>query len=226
MATLEDRYGSIRYKVHLAEGSLSNVFPALFKHKEFEVLKRRENCDAIVRYICYLYDKNTTLVHEYQSDLKSRKEEAAGDAKLKRVNGKWTEDVQKILDIKDDEVTAAIMQYLKLQRHNVWTEICIIEQELFEYQSLRFTPVSSKKGKKALDEKLILESAAKKEALMKACSIRITKLGELYGQFFGDNVDVQAEFEESITPETAQRILPLDDKPYQEIKGSMHVLQD
>ena len=215
-----DRYSSIKYKVHLAEGPLDKAFPELFRHKEFAKLKTRRDCDQLVRFIMFLYDKNTQLVHEYQSDLKERKFAAAKDAGYNRkTGGGWGAEIQSVMDIQDHDATAAIMAFLKMQRHNVWTEIVVCEQELFDYQAMRFTPVG-KRGKKstAEDEKKIIESTVKKEALRKACNERIVALESLYEQFFGDNKDLIAvEFEEAVRPETAERII-LADKPYEEIK--------
>jgi hypothetical protein len=130
------------------------------------------------------------------------------------------------MDIQDPVATSAIMQLLKMQRHNVWTEIIITEQELFEYQSLRFTPVGKKKAKRGspIDEKMIIESTVKKEALLKACNQRISILENLYAQFFGDNVDLQAaEYDEQVRPEIAERLFS-DVKPYEEDKSMTHVL--
>lgn len=215
-----DRYSSIKYKVHLAEGPLDKAFPELFKHKEFQKLKTRRDCDSLIRYIFFLYDKNTQLIHEYQTDLKARKEEAAKDAGYRRqTGGTWGKEIQDVMDIQNHDATAAIMMFLKMQKHNVWTEIVVTEQELFDYQVMRFTPVG-KRGKKstAEDEKKIIESTVKKEALRKACNERIVALEGLYEQFFGDNKDlIAAEFEEAIRPETAERII-LAEKPYEEIK--------
>ncbi len=215
-----DRYSSIKYKVHLATGPLDKAFPELFKHKEFAKLKTRRDCDQLVRFIMFLYDKNTQLIHEYQTDLKERKFAAAKDAGYyQKAGGGWGAEIQAVMDIQDHDATAAIMQFLKMQKHNVWTEIVVTEQELFDYQVMRFTPVG-KRGKKstAEDEKKIIESTVKKEALRKACNERIVALESLYEQFFGDNKDlIAAEFEEQIKPETAERII-LESKPYEEIK--------
>ena len=215
-----DRYSAIKYKVHLAEGPLEKAFPELYKHKEFSKLKNRRDGDPLVKYILYLYDKNTQLIHEYQTDLKARKEEAAKDAGYRRqTGGTWPKEIQDVMDIQDKDATAAIMKFMKIQKHNVWTEIVVTEQELFDYQTMRFTPVGKiKKNATADDEKKIIESTVKKEALRKACNDRIVALESLYEQFFGDNKDLIAvEFEEAVRPETAERII-LADKPYEEIK--------
>lgn len=212
------RYSSIRLK------------PAdLFKHKAFQKLKSRPDCDKLVNYILWLYHKDSELIQEYQNDLKARKEEAARDAGYTRqTGGTWPDEIRNVMDIRDHEAFDAIMQLLKIQKHNVWLDIVVTEQELFEYQELRFTPVTKKKRRKkkngdsditAEEDKAIIESTVKKGALMKACDERIKKLEGLYEQFFADHKDVQeAEFTESVTPEKAERILALTPPPYEEIR--------
>jgi hypothetical protein len=204
-----DRYSGIRYKVHLAESIDRTTFPELFRHKEFLKIRSRPDGVRLIKYICFLYDKNTQLVHEFQTDLKERKAQAARDAGYRMQNNSWSKEIQDVMDIQDKEATAAIMTFLKMQRHNVWTEIIVCEQELFDYQSIRFAPVGKKRGKSkdAFDEKTIIESTVKKDALLAACDKRLAILENLYEQFFGDNKDLQSEFQEMITPEKAERIL-------------------
>ena len=203
-----DRYSSIRYKVHLTKEPLEKAFPELFRHEEFNKLRKRIDFERLMRYIMFCYDKNTQLVQEFQHDLADRKSEAAKDAGFERKDGKWGSKIQDVMDIKDEEVTAAIMQFLKMQKSHVWTEIMICEQELFDYRVLRFTPVGKGKGEGALDDKDVIDSTVKKDKLMESCNLRMRELERLYEQFFGDNKDLQAaEFEEQIKPETAERIL-------------------
>lgn len=210
-----DRYSSIRYKVHQTKEPLDKAFPELFRHDEFKKLKKRADCDRLVRFIMFLYDKNTQLVQEFQHDLAERKSEAAKDAGFERKDGKWGVKIQDVMDIKDEDVTAAIMRFLKIQKSHVWTEIIICEQELFDYRVLRFNPVGKGKGEGALDDKDVIDSTVKKDKLMESCNLRMRELERLYEQFFGDNKDLQAaEFEEQIKPETAERILT--EKPYEE----------
>lgn len=213
-----DRYSSIRYKVHQTKEPLDKAFPELFRHDEFKKLKKRADCDRLVRFIMFLYDKNTQLVQEFQHDLAERKSEAAKDAGFERKDGKWGVKIQDVMDIKDEDVTAAIMRFLKIQKSHVWTEIIICEQELFDYRVLRFNPVGKGKGEGALDDKDVIDSTVKKDKLMESCNLRMRELERLYEQFFGDNKDLQAaEFEESVRPETVERLLT--EKPYEEIKN-------
>ncbi len=220
------RFDSLKYPVHKADPNipLDQQFPRLFSLPEMRRLKERGTWATIVKYIVFLYDKGTDLIAEYPSDLKARKEEAAALAGYVRDSkGQWNKEAQAIMDIKVPEVHAAILAYLKEQKYVVWTEIVVTEEELYEFQKLRFMSIDTgetrskrKKGeekeefvKKEVTDKEIYEAAAKKDALMKACNERIKQLEVLYGQFYGDSKKdlMDVEFEEMIKPETAERIL-------------------
>ncbi len=222
MESRYDRYSLVKWKVHKADVIDKNTFPEIFSHKEFTKLKSRADFDKLIKYIVFVYDKNTQLVQEFQHDLAERKSEAAKDAGFERKDGKWGVKIQDVMDIKDEDVTAAIMRFLKIQKSHVWTEIIICEQELFDYRVLRFNPVGKGKGEGALDDKDVIDSTVKKDKLMESCNLRMRELERLYEQFFGDNKDLQeAEFSEAIRPETAERILT--EKPYEEIKDVLSV---
>jgi len=221
-----DRYSALKYKVHLNPYPVDKTFPELFNDP---VLKKIKLSDKVVRYIIFLYSKDTGLVHEHPSDLQARKDQAARDAGFQLYAGKWPAEIQEVMDIRNQDAYTFIMAFLRKQKHNIWTELCVTEQELFEFQSLRFATIgsdkSSKKKKTAEEDKDILVAAEKKEKLLKACNDRIKHLEVLYEQFYGDNKDLQvAEFEESITPEKAERILELMPAPYEEIKSTESVL--
>jgi len=213
-----DRYSAIKYKVHLTPFPVQKSFPNLFKGVKLP--------DKVLRYIVFLYSKDSGLTQEFQSNLQERKEAAAIDAGFVKVDGKWPEDILSVMEMKSHEGHRTIMDFLKSQKHHIWTEISVTEQELFEFQSLRFASIGDKKKKKnTTEDKDVLAAAEKKEKLMKACNERIKQLEILYEQFYGDHKELATvEFEEMITPEKAERILELMPAPYEEIKD--HVLPD
>jgi len=191
----------------------------LFKYKPFQKLKSRPDCDKLVNYIIFLYSKDSELIQEFENDLQARKDEAAKDAGYPKTGGHWPKELQEVMDIRDADAHEAIMQFLKIQKNDVWADIVITEAEYYDYQSMRFAPVLKKKSKKnssAEDEKALIDSTLKKSTLMKACDERRVRLIALRAEFFGDNKDVQeAEFTESVTPEKAERILATMPPPYE-----------
>jgi hypothetical protein len=194
---IESRFGSLRYPVHAVTGSLQEAFPDLFRYDEFKKLLMDKHGDKLVRYIVLLYDYNSDLIFEYQTNLKERKDAAAIEVGFTRSpDNTWPKYLQKIMDMGDKLVVECILRYLKMQKNDVWVDIVTTEQELDEFQRMRMTPIKD------------LEDTKQKDILMKACDVRVKHLKNRYTEFFGLNKDLQAaEFEEMITPENALRIL-------------------
>lgn len=230
---MTERFASLKYNPKKAIGPLDEAFPQLFRYPEFRKLKEWGNWQKITAYILFMYTKDTDLAQEFPSNLQERKEAAAAEAGYNiNPDGKWPAEISKIMDIKNQIVYDAIMMFLKIQNHNTWTEICVTEEELFDFQKLRFRRIdvggekkekrkkvtqnvntpeqpveveTAKKGKE-LD---IYSAAGKKDILMDSCNKRIAQLEVLKNQFYGDSrKELQApEFDEVITPENAERIM-------------------
>jgi hypothetical protein len=208
-----ERFSSLRYPFHKKVGqSLDVAFPGLFKNAEFKRLKQRASWEKIVKYILVLYDHNTDLLHEYPV-LRERKEVAAAEAGYaKNSKGNWPDEIENIMGIRDLPSYEAIMCFLKIQNHPVWTHIVATEQELEEFQGYRVMSIEMGKKKNGEDDTAtidIYEAAKKKNMLMDACTARNTLLKSLYEQFYGDHKDElkSVEFDEMISPENAERIL-------------------
>lgn len=194
---IESRFGSLRYPVHTVTGPLEQAFPDLFRHDEFKKLLLDKNGQRLVKYLVFLYDYNSDLIFEHQTNLVARKDAAALEAGFARgSDDKWPKYLQKVMDMGDKLFVACILRYLKLQKNDVWMDIVTTEQELDEFQRMRMTPIKE------------LDDTKQKDVLMKACDVRVKHLKNRYTEFFGLNKDLQAaEFEEMITPENALRIL-------------------
>jgi hypothetical protein len=236
---MTERFSGLKYNPKKATQSFEKEFPNLYRHNEFRRLKELPEGDKVAAYILFLYSKETDLVHEHPSNLKERKEAAAIEAGFERDSkGEWPEIVQNLMDIQNKKAYDATMLWLKLQKHVIWTEIVVTEQELFEFQKLRFMAIDTGRRRKKKDEpkdededsddlfgfgvgkKEVYAAANEKDALMDACNNRIKTLENLYQQFYGDSrKDLQnAEFSEMISPENAERILEEMGAPYEEIR--------
>lgn len=213
------RFDSLQFHVHRLkpDESVEKAFPVLFKKPEFKALMKRADYNRLTAYIVYLYDKNTDLTEEFKSNLQARKDAAAQHAGYERTkDGKWPAHIKKVMDITDKEATAAIMAFLKHQKYHIWTEIVVTEQELDEFQRIRFTGLGKKKGDRESD---IIDAANRKDKLKLSCETRIKSLESLYNQFYEDHQEVRkAEFEEMMTPENAERLFEKEPPPFVEIK--------
>jgi len=207
-----ERFASLKFKVTQAKESLDRAFPDLFRLPEFKALRDKADWQKLVKYICFLYDPGSELIQEFQN-LQERKEAAAIEAGYTRAkDGSWPPELVEAMEIKDKEIHAAIMAFLKIFRNHEWTDIVVTEQELEEFQNLRLWAID-KEGKD------IYGDAKKKDDLMRSVSDRRANLKVLKAQFYGDNKDVEeAEFSEQITPENAERILATMPAPWKEVK--------
>ncbi len=207
-----ERFASLKFKVTQAKESLDIAFPDLFRLPEFKALRDKADWQKLVKYICFLYDPGSELIQEFQN-LQERKEAAAIEAGyLRDKSGNWPDELVEAMAINNAEIHAAIMAFLKIFRNHEWTDIAVTEQELEEFQNLRLWAIN-KEGKD------IYGDAKKKDDLMRSVSDRRASLKVLKQQFYGDNKDVEAaEFEEMITPETAERIIASMPAPWKEIK--------
>lgn len=220
---MAERFSRLKFPVHKiseAEG-FDKQLPELFRLPEFKKLKLLPNWWKIVRYIVYLYDKNTDLAQEFPNDLKARKEAAALESGYTREGGsnKWPEVLEEIMGMKHKDVYTAIVAYMRLQDSPLLSDIHATEQEFYDFQERRLRPIED-------DDDL-----KQRDLLMEMCKKRRVAIDSMKSEFYGDHRDVQnAEFSEMITPEKAERILDSMDPPYKEIRpemeGQTHVLAD
>ncbi len=201
---MTERFSGLKYNPKKATRPLDQEFPELFRHPEFKKIKEvMPSWERVVSYILFLYSKETDLLHEHPSDLKSRKEAAALEAGYERqAGGAWPPEIDEIMAIRNQDVIPAIMQWLKIQKHAIWTELVITSEELFDFQKLRIKPLDQTDS-----DKDVYEAAKKKDVLMQACNDRIKVIESLMGQFYGDSRNDLSEYAEIITPENAERLL-------------------
>ncbi len=211
---MKEGLSSMRYRVDRTyDKPLSEVFPDLFRLPEFKKIEFTSSWERKVKYILLMYSKDTPLAREYESNLRARKEAALSLSGFERTDGeRWESDARELMDISDKEIFNCIMAFLKIQKHMVWTEIIVTEQELYEFQKLRFMSIDITDD--ATSEKDIYEAAKKKDTLKNACESRIKYLGGLYAEFYGDSKTelMSSVYLEMITPEKAERILEEDKK--------------
>lgn len=239
---MSDQFKSMKYNPFRDPNkTMDELYPDLFRYDEFRNLKRQTAWNKVAKYILLLYSKDTELLQEHPDNLKNRKEAAATMAGFVcELDGVWPPDAAALMEIRNKTAAEATLRFLKHQKHIIWTEITIIEEELSNFQMLRFNPIElgKKKSKKKKNpdgspggdtgededsssknrQKEIYEAANRKDDLMDACSKRIKALEGLYVQFYGDSKKdlTEAEFEEAVTPENCLRIIGEMESPFKE----------
>jgi len=204
----KERFGRLRFRVDqlkLGDNKIDLMFPALCDNNEFRAYTGY-NRDALIKYIVFLYDPNSDLVDEFEN-LQNRKDAAAIEAGYERgKSGDWPSAIMEIMELKNDQARAMILRFLKTIHNHVWTEICLLEQELDVYNAMRMEPlpVDTKKDS--------AELLAKRDNLMAMCEKRVRALELHKLKFYADHDDLRekAEDEFPITPENAVEMLKMN----------------
>jgi hypothetical protein len=147
--------------------------------------------NEVIRYVLYMYDKNSPL-REMFPDLKKRKSEAAllaglsGGARMK-----------KVFDMKDEGVLDMIDEFVRHQNNRIWALIVSNEETFYEYQSSLIRNVTADKDMDTLKALQI------KSKLMDDCDTINARLEAYYRKLYGDNEELLAivSKRQRITPE-------------------------
>lgn len=102
--------------------------------------------DKYIRYVCYMYDKNSPIKDYYQ-DLYVRKEECARLAGFSTKSKGILEDV---FDMKNEGVLTMINDFLIFQNERVWSMYVSNEQTFYEYQRKLLRNVEGDRDKDVL----------------------------------------------------------------------------
>ncbi len=185
---------------------LVHKFKELQDYKEFSMYPHADR-NNVIRYVIYLYDRNSDLVKEY-SVLQRRKEAAAELAGFKRndKDGKFKEEVYSMMSLTRDEkgdspINDMIFCFLKMQDEMLWSLIVINENMFEEYMKLLMDPVFGK------DSKNMLEAANLKTKLKGEVKEIRSDLAAFYSELYGENVELKEVKRKPISPETILKTL-------------------
>ena len=203
----KERFGKLRFRVdQLKPGDkVELIFPALCDNAEFRSYTGRRKIE-LIKYIVFLYDPNSDLVDEFEN-LQNRKDAAAIEAGYTRNdNGEWPEFMSQVMSLKHNQARAMILRFLKIIHNHVWTEICLLEQELDVYNAMRLEPLPTDSKKDNA------ELLAKRDNLMTMCEKRVRALEIHKLKFYADHDDLKeiAEDDQMITPENSMELLTVN----------------
>lgn len=229
-------YEELKYRVDLIEDdNLPDEVAHILKipnFRKFYTSKRRHPAykHRVIKYIGMMYDPKSPFPVEYL-DLEKRKMAVAYECNFTEWGergSKFREEYQEFIDVSSELAITLILSFLKDMHYDVWTEIQTTEQELWEYQKLRWEQISTKETKtgkskksgeegetytydKDIADKDIFEAAKKKEALLDASKKRREYLKELYEEMYADNVDVKAAVRQiPVSPENILDVLGIE----------------
>lgn len=122
---------TIKVRTIPKERSLLRAFPELGKHSEFRVQLKNINKDKVIRYIVYMYDRNTPFRRKFPDILK-RKVEAAREAGFKvNQEGFFDEEVETFLRCKNDKVNDMTVAYARIHRNFKYSFFITMEESFY-----------------------------------------------------------------------------------------------
>jgi len=158
---IDQDFSKLMFKVRTIplERSLLRAFPELGKHPEFKVKFDNINKDKLIRYVIYMYDRNTPLRRKFP-DILRRKVEAAKEAGFK-INevGLFEDDVEEFLRGKNDKANRMIVAYARIHKNFKYSFFITIEESFYGLMrsviggELKNIP-DLKKAQKELDESM------------------------------------------------------------------------
>ncbi|MEJ7644299.1 MAG: hypothetical protein WKF87_06870 [Chryseolinea sp.] len=152
----------------------------------------KDDLVKVIKYIVYVYDPESDLINEYPDDVRLLKEAACKEAGFHRnKDGQWPLYVQDILDFKEKQVVGWILEYLKVKRNNVWSEIKFTEEELDTLYRQRTAALLKGEIKPELF-KLVKERLEEKDHLLK--------------RFYAEHGDLRKATEDDLYPVSPENV--------------------
>lgn len=204
-----ERFSRLRFPVHKIEAqsvaALYKAIPGLklyFQDADKTYLPIWGNeLVSVIKYIVFLYDENTDLTDEYPDDTRLRKDAAAKEAGFKRdEQGNWPLRIQDIMDFKDEVARGFILNYMKLNRSQTFSEIKMIEEEELAIQRIRAKNITD-------------GVFSKKDDLLGAAKDRREAKELLIKKFYAEHSDLKAATEDELLPVTPENVFKVMNFP-------------
>lgn len=146
----------------------------------------------VIKYIVLVYDPESDILTEYPDDLRLMKEAGAKEAGFKRnPDGEWPLYIQDILDFKEKSVVDWIVDYLKVKKNPIWTQIKFIEEELETLYRQR--------------QAALLRGEVKAD-LMKLIKERTDERDSLYKRFYAEHSDLKKATQDELYPVSPENV--------------------
>jgi hypothetical protein len=203
----DKRFDKLLISVHKMDESQDIIegSSVLMEYEAYRKFKSKFS-NQVIKYIVYLYDKNSPLIRDYR-DLAERKDAALILAGFTRQHtGQWSKTVRDMKELKNDVVLELILIYMDVQHHMKMDMIHVFEQMFLEYREHLLRPVTITNNQGAKEQKDMLAAVDQKKKLREECMAIKKDLDILYEEVYGDNEDllsneIQMELRRS-TPET------------------------
>lgn len=206
---MRERAGFMRFNPLVSPDNrtgLSDHYPELYDVEDIRLFLGIEKDDSVqakmdkiyknraLRYMIWLYSKDSILNTKPQEALKDRKYKALDLAGF-QVNNASKDYPSKIIkglvELRDVKFMRAVLAFLReVQKKELWSEIIVTEEQHFEALRLRMAPVE--KGNEGMKQ------AEYKKRLAVNCKELMIDIRQYWDEFWEDNLDLKELGKEEI----------------------------
>ena len=157
------------------------------------VVDIRPDIEKLLKYIIYMYDKNTPMRELYQ-ELQERKIECA---LLSGYNEKKDKTIlEELYNLTDKRACELISSFLKYQNHKSWALLVSNEEVLWQYQQELLNPITDFR-----QDKEKLQALEIKSKLMNECDSIIKRIEGYEEKIYGDDKKLKDAMKNVTSPE-------------------------
>lgn len=185
-------FGLMRFNVHQVPmgTKLLDHFKALRQFESF-VKYSHSDVDKVIRYIMYMYDKNSPMIKHF-TNLEDRMRNSA------IMSGFDKEDstLVGLYNLEWNGLDDMVIDFLKFQNSLKWSQIVTNEHTFFQYQKALLREVINFK-----DDKNRMDAISAKSKIMEDCEAITARLERLYTEVFSDGDMIDRVKRRRLTPE-------------------------
>jgi len=153
----------------------------------------RNDIEKLIKYIMYMYDKNSPMREMYQ-ELEERKTECALLSGYKESKDKKI--LKELFNLTDKRACKLISSFLKFQNHKTWAMLLSNEEVLWQYQQELLRPITDFR-----QDKEKLQALDIKSKLMNECDSMIKRIEGYENKIYGDDNKLKEEMKNATSPE-------------------------
>lgn len=190
-------FSKLRFNVYLVKHGkdLLQEYPKLAAIKSFKDYADADR-NRLIRYIVYMYDKDSPLVKRFQK-IEDRQRESALLAGYD-IN-KYHDRMQELYSNSNPDVTEMIVDFIVEINSRKWAMINSNEATFYEFQRALMTPIDRAS---ANNEKAGMDAIMVKSKMMEESDIIDLRLDKYYEDLFGSREFVEYGKRKRITPES------------------------
>tara|TARA_R100001463_G_scaffold28672_3_gene65641 strand:- start:9439 stop:10071 length:633 start_codon:yes stop_codon:yes gene_type:complete len=157
------------------------------------VVDIRPDIEKLIKYIIYMYDKNTPMRELYQ-ELQERKVECALLSGYSEKKDKTI--LEELYNLTDKRACELISSFLKYQNHKSWALLVSNEEVLWQYQQELLNPITDFR-----QDKEKLQALEIKSKLMNECDSIIKRIEGYEEKIYGDDKKLKDAMKNITSPE-------------------------